>query len=201
MNQGRPRDTDITERVLDLARAQLLDGGLAALNYDALAIGAGTSRTAIYRRWPNRTDLARDVVEASTLPSVRPETGSVVEDLVQHSMQNVLNQQMVLRGRDVSSLWLTILSPEILDHFMKRIGRRRRDLGREIIAAGISREELPADTDQELLLDTLAGLALFRSVVARRPATEHEIRTVVRSLCEAPPRRDDGRPAGAATTT
>ncbi len=201
MNQGRPRDTDITERVLELARAQLLDGGLAALNYDALAIGAGTSRTAIYRRWPNRTDLARDVVEASTLPWVRPETGSVVEDLVQHSMQNVLNQQMVLRGRDASSLWLTILSPEILDHFMERIGRRRRDLGREIIAAGISREELPADTDEELLLDTLAGLALFRSVVARRPAAEHEIRTVVRSLCETPPRRGAAHPDGTARTT
>ena len=199
MSQGRPRDTDITERVLELARAQLLDGGLAALNYDALASQAGTSRTAIYRRWPSKTALARDVVEASTLPWSRPDSGSVVEDLVQHSMQNVLNQRTVLGGRSAASLWGVILSPEILDHFMEHIGRRRRDLGREIIAAGVARQELPIDTDGELLLDTLAGLALYRSVVARRPASEDEIREVVRSLCSDPPRRGASSPAGTAT--
>lgn len=199
MPQGRPRDSDITDRVVELARAQLLEGGLAALNYDALASQAGTSRTAIYRRWPNKIALAREVVESSTLPRVRPATGSVVEDLVQHSMQNVLSQRTVLQGRDAASLWNTILSPEILDHFMERIGSRRRQLGREIIAEGVAREELPTDVDGELLLDALAGLALFRSVVARRPASEQEIRTVIRSLCEAPPRRDPGRPGGSAT--
>ena len=56
--RGRPRSAAIDEAVLAAARRQLSDGGYAALSFAAVADEAGTTRPAIYRRWPTKAALA-----------------------------------------------------------------------------------------------------------------------------------------------
>jgi AcrR family transcriptional regulator len=70
--------------ILDAAWSVLSTRGYGELTYDAVAGAAGTSRSVIYRRWPNRDALVeaaiahrRDLMQ----PSI-PDTGSLREDLV-----------------------------------------------------------------------------------------------------------------------
>jgi AcrR family transcriptional regulator len=79
---GRPRDASIDDAVLDATLHRLARDGFGALSIASVASDAGTSRPAIYRRWPNKESLVVDAV--ARLAEVEPpETGgSPFEDLV-----------------------------------------------------------------------------------------------------------------------
>ena len=59
---GRARDPHIDERILAIARDQLSASGYDAMSLSAVAHAAGTTRQALYRRWPTKADLAAAVV-------------------------------------------------------------------------------------------------------------------------------------------
>lgn len=79
---GRPRDTAIDTAVLDATLALLARDGFAGLSLTAVAAAAGTTRPALYRRWPDKTSLVVDAV--ARLARVDPPivTGDPFEDLV-----------------------------------------------------------------------------------------------------------------------
>lgn len=69
---GRPRDTSIDDAVLDATLHRLARDGFAALSLAAVAAEAGTSRPAIYRRWPDKESLVVDAM--ARLAQVAPPT-------------------------------------------------------------------------------------------------------------------------------
>ncbi|MFD4959586.1 TetR/AcrR family transcriptional regulator [Microbacterium sp. NPDC058389] len=86
----RRRGQELEDAILAAGWAQLIDGGYNAFTIDAVAEKAETSRSVIYRRWPDRDSLLdatlthglnRDRVEP-------PDTGSLRGDMIaslQHS--------------------------------------------------------------------------------------------------------------------
>jgi AcrR family transcriptional regulator len=60
--RGRRRDVSIDARVLAAANRQLAERGFAALSIAALAQEAGTTRQALYRRWPTKQALVSDAI-------------------------------------------------------------------------------------------------------------------------------------------
>ena len=60
---GRARDTSIDARVLAVAQRHLSRDGFEGMSLSAVAQEAGTTRQALYRRWPTKADLAAAVVE------------------------------------------------------------------------------------------------------------------------------------------
>ena len=54
---GRPRDARIDDAVLGAVADLLLEVGYADLTVAAVAERAGTSRPAVYRRWPTKAEL------------------------------------------------------------------------------------------------------------------------------------------------
>jgi AcrR family transcriptional regulator len=185
---GRPRNTDVTDRVIQEAASQILAGGYAALSVEDIAMAAGTSRTAIYRRWSNKADLAAAAIASVAEVEELPETGSLRDDLAQYVMQNARNQSQANAAAAPALVWATILDPEVLPRYMEQIGNARRQIGRQIIAMGIERGELPEDVDGDLILDALAGFVLFRSAVAHKSTSVRDVERVIFALCENPPR-------------
>lgn len=59
---GRVRDASIDERVLEVAGQHLADHGFEGMSMAAVARAAGTTRQALYRRWPSKIELAEAVV-------------------------------------------------------------------------------------------------------------------------------------------
>lgn len=60
---GRARDATIDARVLAAARHHLSLYGFDGMSVAAVAQQAGTTRQALYRRWPTKADLAAAVVD------------------------------------------------------------------------------------------------------------------------------------------
>lgn len=189
MSLGRPRNQETTDRILKGALEQLLTGGFEALNVESLAASAETSRTAIYRRWPNRTELAMAVIGLIVEVGEPTLAHSVAENLAHHTMQNDHNQRLNGLVKTTQGAWSTILSPQISTLYMERIGQHRRENGRAIIAQGIKNGELPANVNGDLILDTMAGLTLFRNAVAGRGLDPAEALELAQVLCKNPPLR------------
>jgi AcrR family transcriptional regulator len=79
---GRPRDPDIDRAVLDSTRHHLAQHGYDAMSVIAVAADAGTSRQAIYRRWPTKADLATAAIAGMSQAHQRPDTDDPFADLV-----------------------------------------------------------------------------------------------------------------------
>jgi AcrR family transcriptional regulator len=59
---GRPRDATIDERVLDATRELLAEQGFDATVIQAICERSGVHASAIYRRWPSRTEIIEQAV-------------------------------------------------------------------------------------------------------------------------------------------
>jgi AcrR family transcriptional regulator len=79
---GRPRDPSIDDAVLDATLRRLALDGFAGLSIASVASDAGTSRPAVYRRWPDKESLVVDAI-ARLAEAEPPDTGGgLFEDLV-----------------------------------------------------------------------------------------------------------------------
>jgi AcrR family transcriptional regulator len=78
---GRPRDPRIDAAVLDATVELLAESGYAGLLVTAIAKRAGTSKPAIYRRWPSKARLVHEAVFPIGAATAIPDTGSPRDDL------------------------------------------------------------------------------------------------------------------------
>ena len=78
---GRPRDPRIDSAVLEATAELLGETDYASLSVDAIAKRAGTSKPAIYRRWPSKAHLVHEAVFPVTEYTELPSTGSTLGDV------------------------------------------------------------------------------------------------------------------------
>jgi AcrR family transcriptional regulator len=78
---GRPRDPRIDSAVLEATVDLLGKTGYAELSVDAIARRAGTSKPAIYRRWPSKAHLVHAAVFPIDSGTDLPDTGSLDGDV------------------------------------------------------------------------------------------------------------------------
>ncbi len=78
---GRPRDLRIDDAVLRATVELLGTSGYADLSVDAIARRAGTSKPAIYRRWPSKAHLVHEAVFPMSEATELPDTGSLAGDV------------------------------------------------------------------------------------------------------------------------
>jgi AcrR family transcriptional regulator len=79
---GRPRDASIDDAVLDATLHRLARDGFAGLSLASIAADAGTSRPAIYRRWPDKESLVVDALARLAQVDPPDTDASPFDDLV-----------------------------------------------------------------------------------------------------------------------
>ncbi|MET9251694.1 TetR/AcrR family transcriptional regulator [Nonomuraea sp. NPDC003709] len=80
----RRRGVELEEALLRAAVDELTDGGYARLTIERVAQRAGTNKTAIYRRWPNRAALAFAAYRHFVArPTALPDTGDLRTDVLE----------------------------------------------------------------------------------------------------------------------
>ncbi|HEY4462443.1 MAG TPA: TetR/AcrR family transcriptional regulator [Streptosporangiaceae bacterium] len=78
---GRARDRGIDTRVLAVANRHLSALGYEAMSLAAVAKEAGTTRQALYRRWPDKASLAADALLAAAAAGPEAESLDPLADL------------------------------------------------------------------------------------------------------------------------
>jgi AcrR family transcriptional regulator len=153
----------ITEAVLD----ELAEHGYARLSMEAVAKRAGVGKSALYRRWSSKQEMAISVISEFSMELITvPDTGSLRGDL--------------RAGLDTVARWLThprfarILpdlvaemarTPELGEVVEVMAGAPKRERTVVMLHRAIERGELPPDTDLEIALDLIAAPVYWRLVV------------------------------------
>jgi AcrR family transcriptional regulator len=154
---GRPRIQAIDEAVLQAALQALARDGLSGLSLARVAVDAGTTRTAIYRRWPTRAALAVAAVARLAQADAPAVTGDPFVDLVaelEHFRSRITEAgSLPLAGAMLSGL----IEPEVRRAYLAQILAPRRARFQAVLQAAVNRGHLHKDADLAHAGTTLTG--------------------------------------------
>lgn len=156
-------------RVLRAALEVLAERGLPGFTMEAIALRAGASKTTVYRRWPSRSALLVDAMNQAFPPLETPTTGDLRGDVL--ALMSAF--EALLASRPFPRLLAAVIDAAERDaslaalHF--ELTERRRQPLRAVLAAAVTRGVISPSVDLELVIDVLAGPAIYRRFVAHRP--------------------------------
>ena len=164
---GRPRSEESRQSILRSTLKLLKQkGGFPELSIEAIAADANVGKTTVYRWWPTKAALVADAFSASADEELRfPNTGSVESDM-SLQMRRLIRIFRSKRGKVVAALLAGGQSdPELIEAFRERFLWPRRKQAYKTLQRGINRGELPADSDLDLVLDSLYGPIYMRFLI------------------------------------
>ena len=164
---GRPRSEESRQSILRSTLKLLKQrGGFAELSIEAIAADANVGKTTVYRWWPTKAALVADAFSASADDELRfPDTGSVRNDM-RLQMRRLIRIFRSRRGKIVAALLAGGQSdPELIKAFRERFLWPRRRQAYQTLRRGIDRGELPADSNLDLVLDSLYGPIYMRFLI------------------------------------
>ena len=162
--RGRPRSVDADVAILAAALELAGEVGVRALSMDEVAARAGVSKATIYRRWSSKEALVLDALRSAIEPVGSVDHGSLGADLRQY-LREMTARMSVGRGDVLPHLIeVACYDPSIRTSLDDWVRHRRAPLV-AILERGVERGELAADTDLELLLDTLIGPFVYRRLL------------------------------------
>ena len=154
---GRPRDAAIDVAVLAATRRQLAESGLAALSVSAVAQEAGTTRPAIYRRWPTRLELA--VAAVANLAEIAPPVPT--DDPFTDLTAELTHFRHCITDAGALALAGVMLQdgvdPELLRNYRDHLVGPRRARLRACLERGIAAGLLAADADLAVAVSVATG--------------------------------------------
>jgi AcrR family transcriptional regulator len=159
---GRPRDPRIDESVLGATVELLGISGYADLSVDAIAKRAGTSKPAIYRRWPSKAHLVHEAVFPISEATELPDTGSLegdVREMVRRST-GVLTTPAA-RAAMPGLLAEMATDPSLHAKLLSRFGDVTSRGMTDRLEGAVNRGEARPDVTAVDLVDAIAGMALM----------------------------------------
>ena len=163
---GRPRDPRIDAAILTATAELLVDIGYANLTMAAIAERAGTTKTALYRRWSSKAELAHEAAfpvapTALTLPAgdigadVRAMIGAARDAFTSPVVRAALPGLIADMAADAD------LNTRVMSRFADLFGAVRTRL-----IDAVDRGEVHDHIDPDRLVELIGGATLLRLLLA-----------------------------------
>lgn len=171
-----------TEREAELLAVTLRllqQRGYDRLTVESVATEAKASKATMYRRWPSKAELVcAAVVEGTRTEMVRPQSGSLREDLLEigalirdRARQHAGTMRAVL----TETSCIPQLSAALNDGFV----HQHESLMTQVLGQAVDRGEIDPAAISSEIRDLLPGYLAFRFLMPGRPATAETIRALV----------------------
>lgn len=179
---GRPRDHDIDRAVLAATLSVLDEAGYPRLTIEEVARRAGTTKPAVYRRWPARPRLALAALATRLAEIDAPDTGCTLCDL---------NEALVVFVDAFRRIRPEVIGPLLADcstdhelrrRFMTTLFDPPRDAVARTLDRATARGDLRSDLDRDLVLDMLGSLVHYRVLFEHEPLGPADIEQAVEAL-------------------
>lgn len=162
---GRPRDPRIDAAILAATADLLVQIGYSNLTMAAIAERAGTTKTALYRRWSSKAELVHEAAFPIAPTALTTPEGDIVGDV----------RAMIAAARDVftSPVVRAALPGLIADmaadvELNARVMSRFADLFgvvRDRLEHAVARGDVHPDVDPERLIEIIGGATLLRMML------------------------------------
>lgn len=174
---GRPRDAELDDVILRTAQSHLARDGYAAMSVSAIAADAGTTRQALYRRWPTKADLATAAIAALRRPAPpgaeRDPFDGLVAELTDFARGVARPDGLPMVG----TMLLGSVDPELLRLYRQRVVAPRRSRLRAILTAARDAGLLDADADIDTAVPMLTGSFYATALAGGPPGPDWPRRT------------------------
>jgi len=174
---GRPRDPGIDAAVLAAARRHLAVHGYEAMSVAAVAEEAGTTRQALYRRWPGKADLATAAIAGLSRAGSRPDTDDPFADLVAELQAFHAGVTRPNGISMVGSMLQDGTDPDLVALYRDRIVTPRRTRLRHILDRARAAGLLAPDADLDLAVAACTGTFYALHLTGRRVPRSWATRT------------------------
>jgi AcrR family transcriptional regulator len=168
---GRPRDPAIDLAVITVAQRHLAEHGYEAMSLAAIADEAGTTRQALYRRYPSKADLATAAIAAIAAAEGRADTDDPYADLVAELEAFRVG---VLRPNGIAMVGTMLqagVDDELARLYRERIVLPRRARLRSILRRAVTEGRLPPSADLDTAVAACTG-SLYGACLADSPIPE-----------------------------
>jgi AcrR family transcriptional regulator len=183
--RGRPRSERADRDILKAAAEIIAEKGVGGLTIEEVAVRAGVGKTTIYRRWSSRGTLALDAFLAEFEGQEGlPDTGTFAGDL-----REALGAWVKAVSGTGAGVMLVGLLAEIQQDrnlaaaWQDRVIAPLRVQYSIMLDRGVSRGEIPAETDAGIVLDLVFGACYYRLLLygphSRRPLNKQFVDQVV----------------------
>ena len=181
LTRGRPRSKQADRAIKRAAVDLLAERGLGGMSIEEVASRAGVGKATIYRRWPSRGALVLDAFVAEFLAQQPlPDTGTLRGDLLTALRAWISSVTHTSSGPMLTGLIAEVQQDRALaESWRDRVVRPIRAQHAIMLDRAISRGEIPADTDKEVVIDLLFGPAYHRLLHGHLPLTDQFAREVV----------------------
>jgi AcrR family transcriptional regulator len=165
---GRGAATE--QAILQATRELLVEAGVHRLTIEGVAARSGVAKTTIYRRYRDKDDLALSVVLDMVEQVILPELGDTRAELLQFVSAAVDQLGGTLMGRVMQGLVSDLATdPELAAAFQERVVSVRDAEVSRLIARGIERGDLAADTDEVTAHELLIAPLYYRLLLSGEP--------------------------------
>lgn len=185
--RGRPRSAEADVAIL-AATLELADEvGINGLSMDELANRAGVSKATIYRRWRSKEELVLAALKSAMSPFDEPDTGKVRSDLSAY-LTELADRFTVHTTSDVLPHLITAgFHDEAIQASLAEYVSNRRGPLQRILERAITRNELAADTDIDVLIDLFIAPFMYRHLLSRAPIDTDFVDRLLDTVLGPPP--------------
>jgi AcrR family transcriptional regulator len=181
VSAGRPRKPSADDDILHAALEVLDQRGYAGLTLEEVARRARVGKSALYRRFTNRADLATAAIASRQRPL--PElTGDVRDDLLAYL--RAVEADLGDAGLGVVASLLGH-DDEVLALHRQRVIAGRAAHSRALLRAAQSRGAIRSDANLDAAMEMLIGSLFARALAgdrSREPWPERSVDTLLRGL-------------------
>lgn len=180
---GRPRDAGIATAVTAATLQLLENSAYFAVSVGEIARRAGTTRSAIYRRWSGRPELVLAAIESRLDTPLPPDTGCTLCDIAD-GLTLFLAAYRTIAPEVYSALYSECAAdPELRRRYLDTVIEPSRKAVREMLLRAVDRGDLRDDVDIERMLDLIAAFVHYRALFGNHlddEDAERAIETIMR---------------------
>lgn len=176
------RTADVTERVHKAIFDLVVEGGVEACTFSAVAERAGVERSTLYRRFPDRWNAIIDTWMELGVRDVVPDYGASFADDLSSLLHKIVGVLESPHGPALLKVVAELRTRAQANETRAYFDRRMTQLA-PMFEAAIARGELPAEADREALFTAAAGPIYFRMFIAGREVDEDYIHSIVSNVC------------------
>jgi AcrR family transcriptional regulator len=167
---GRPRDPRIDASILRATAELLVAIGYSNLTLAAVAERAGTTKTALYRRWSGKADLVHEAAFPAAPTALDTPAGNMAADIraMIKAARDVFSSPVVraaLPGLVADVAGDPELNARVMERFQGLFAAVRTRLHQ-----AVERGEVYSDIDPDRLIEVIGGAAMMRLLL--RPDEE-----------------------------
>jgi EmrB/QacA subfamily drug resistance transporter len=169
--------------VADATLSTLADAGLASLTVNGIAARSGVATATIQHVWTSRLDAVVEALDTTFAPWPPPATGSFTRDCDAY-----LDHLAAMLSRPGAARVVATLvgeaarDPSLAPELRARVVEPRRQAVRTIVQQAKARDDLPENSDADLIADVLAGPLFHRLLITGAPITAttgHDLATLL----------------------